>query len=589
MKIAPKHLKRYKDVAVLFYKYANNDVFLAAGFEAPPQDEEMETVSSTNGSTEAGAGEKSGGDTEVGKDGETEGKLAAKTENKPKDKPRGGKDLAADLEKLGPTFVKIGQLLSTRADLLPPQYLVALERLQDHVEPIPFEEIERVVQEQLGVRLSKGFDSFERRPLGAASIGQVHLAKLRGGREVAVKVQRPGIRQQIVDDLESLAEIAEFIDAHTEFGRRYEIGRIVEHFRTTLMREMDYQKEALHLKELRANLAEFKHLLVPEVIDDYSTSTVLTMEYRAGTKITSLSGAVLVDLNGEALAEELFKAYLKQIIVDGFFHADPHPGNLLLTPGRNIAILDLGMIGRINQRMRDHLIHLLAGIADGNGLQTAEAALKIGEQRGQTIDRNLFINAIEEIVGSVKTRSVESIQVGAVVLLVMQACAASGIRIPSEISLLGKTLMNLDRVGITLAPNFNPNESIRRNLTEIASQRMKDSFTTANLIGTLSEAKEFISQLPSRLNRIVEMVADNKLSVKVESIDEHKLLQGLQKVANRITTGLILAAFIVGSSMLARVETSYRLFGYSGLAMFFFLIAVVGAVLLMIQIYWKDE
>jgi ubiquinone biosynthesis protein len=553
VKIGPKHLKRYKDVAFLFYKYANSDVFREAGFEEPPQQE-----------------------------------VAAK-EDDAKGKQNPGEDLAADLEKLGPTFIKIGQLLSTRADLLPPQYLVALERLQDHVEPVPYEDIERIVQEQLGVRLSKGFDSFDPKPLGAASIGQVHLAKLRGGREVAVKVQRPGIRQQIVEDLESLSEIAEFIDAHTEFGRRYEIARIVEHFRTTLMREMDYQKEALHLKELRSNLEEFKHLLVPEVIDDYSTSQVLTMEYLAGTKITSLSGAVLIDIDGETLAEELFEAYLKQIIVDGFFHADPHPGNLLLTPGRNIAILDLGMIGRLNQRMRDQLIHLLAGIADGNGLQTAEAAMRIGEQRGEPIDRNLFINAIEEIVGSVKTSSVQNIQVGAVVLLVMQACAAAGIRIPSEFSLLGKTLMNLDRVGITLAPNFNPNESIRRNLAEIASKRMKDSFTVANLLGSLSEAKEFIGQLPSRLNRIVELVADNKLSVKVESIDEHKLIQGLQKVANRITTGLILAAFIVGSSMLARVETSFRLFGYPGLAMVFFMIAVLGAGFLMVQIYWKDE
>ncbi|WP_348223484.1 AarF/UbiB family protein [Luteolibacter sp.] len=537
-------MKRYKDVALLFYKYGRSDLFKDSGFEVPE-----------DGSVEQGQ----------------------------------ATDLAKDLERLGPTFVKIGQLLSTRSDLLPPAYLDALSRLQDKVDPVPYEEIQKAVEEELGVRISKAFESFEIKPLGAASLGQVHLATLRGGRMVAVKVQRPGIRQQIVEDLESLAEVAEFVDSHTDFGRRYETALILEHFRTTLMRELDYQKEALHLGELRKNLKEFHRLRIPEVIDDYSTSRVLTMEYLAGTKITSLSGAVLVDLDGDVLAEELFRAYLKQILVDGFFHADPHPGNLLLTQARDIAILDLGMIGRIHQRMRDQLVHLLAGIAEGDGVQTAEAAMKIGEARDGAIDRNLFINSVEDIVGSVKTRSIENMQVGAVVLLVMQACADAGIRIPPEISLLGKTLMNLDRVGITLAPRFDPNASIRRHLSEFATKRVRESLTSANLLGVLTETKDFLGQLPSRMNRILEMVADNKLSVKVDSIDEHKLIQGLQKVANRITTGLILAAFIIGSSMLARVETSYRLFGYPGLAMVFFLFAAIGATLLMIQIYWKDE
>lgn len=544
MNIAPSHLKRYKDVAFLLYKYSKSDIFKDPDFDKLELEDEADV---------------------------------------------GPNDLTNDLEKLGPTFVKIGQLLSTRADLLPKAYLDELSRLQDKVGPLPYEEIEKVVQDQLGVRISKAFESFEKKPLGAASLGQVHLATLRGGKVVAVKVQRPGIRAQIVEDLASLADIAEFIDSHTDFGKRYETARIVEHFRSTLMRELDYQKEALHLGELRKNLKEFHRLRIPTVIDDYSTSQVLTMEYLSGTKITSLAGPVLVDLDGDVLAEELFRAYLQQILVDGFFHADPHPGNLLLTPDRDIAILDLGMIGRMNQRMRDHLLHLLAGIADGDGVQTAEAAMKIGEPRGETIDRKLFVNAIEEIVGSIKTRSMDNLQVGAIVLLVMQACADAGIRIPSEISLLGKTLMNLDSVGIALSPNFNPNESIRRHLSEFASKRLKESLTSANLLGALTETKEFFGEFPSRMNRILEMVADNKLSVRVDSIDEHKLIQGLQKVANRITIGLILAAFIVGSSLLARVETTFRIFGYPGLAMIFFLFALVGAVLLMVQIFWKDE
>lgn len=545
MKISPSHLRRYKDVARLFMKYGNADLIQQGGF--------------------------GGGDTV--------------TEEARDD----AKGLAADLEKLGPTFVKIGQLLSTRSDLLPPVYLDALGRLQDKVEPAPADEIEAAIHEQLGVRLSKAFESFDRQPVGAASLGQVHRAVLRGGREVAVKVQRPGIRKEILADLDSLQEVADFLDEHTEFGRKYRTGRILGEFRDTLLRELDYQKEARHLAELKRNLAGFKNLRIPDVVDAYSSSTVLTMEYLSGTKVTDLAGPVLLEIDGAALAEEVFQAYLKQILVDGFFHADPHPGNLLLTPDRKIAILDLGMVGRLNERVRDQLMHLLTGISQGDGIQVAEAALRLGESEDLTIDRRKFTHAIETILGESKDSKLADLQIGGVVLLIMQACAASGIRIPAEISLLGKTLMNLDRLGIALSPQFDPRAAIRRNLESFSSARLKDSFSLAGLMGSLTETKDFLVKLPRRINEIFELVAANKLRVKVDSIDEHRLMLGFQKIANRITIGLLLSAFIVGSSMLARVDTPFRIFGYPGLAMVFFFIAAVGALLLMVQILFKDE
>ncbi|WP_367871762.1 ABC1 kinase family protein [Luteolibacter sp. Populi] len=546
MNLAPKHLRRYKDVAFLFLRHGNSATNAEAGF-----------------ANDAAAGDQA---------------------------PAGdAKQLATDLEKLGPTFVKIGQLLSTRADLLPPAYLDALSRLQDKVEPIAYEEIEKVVQEELGVRISKAFESFEKTPLAAASLGQVHLAVLRGGRQVAVKVQRPGIRQEIIDDVDSLEQIAEFLDANTGFGKRYETCRIVDQFRASILRELDYQKEASNLSELKRNLEGFSRLRVPGTIENYTTSRVLTMDYLPGTKITALSGVVLTDLDGDALAEDLFRAYLKQILVDGFFHADPHPGNLLLTHDRNIAILDLGMVGRIQQRMRDQLVHLLAGISEGNGVQAAEAAMSIGSPRDGEIDRVGFISAVEEIVGAAKAQEIAKIEMGSVVLRVTKACADAGLRIPAELTLLGKTLLNLDRVGFALSPTFNPNEAIRRHLGEVSKARVKETLTSANLMGMVTETKDFLGQLPARMNRILDLVADNKMKVQVDSLDEKALIVGLQKVANRITLGLMLAALIVGSSMLARVETSFRIWGYPGLAMVFFLIAALGAMVLFVQIVFKDR
>ncbi len=546
MKIAPANLRRYKDVAWLLMKYGGRVVSAEASFS------------------------------EVF-DG---------------DAPEAAEDatiLANDLERLGPAFVKIGQLLSTRADLLPPPFLDALSRLQDQVEPVPAGQIKAVIEEELGVRISKAFVEFDDKPLAAASLGQVHVAVLRGGRQVAVKVQRPEIRQEIAADLDSLEEIAGFLEAHTAFGRKYELARLVEQFRASLFRELDYLREAANLEELRRNLAGFPRLVVPEVVADYSTGRVLTMDYLPGAKITSLSGAVMTDLDGSVLAEELFNAYLKQILVDGFFHADPHPGNLLLTHDRKIAILDLGMTGRIQQRMRDQLVHLLAGISEGNGVQTAEAAMSIAEAREESIDRAGFTNAVEEIVGAAKSRNLADIDMGTIVLQVTRASAEAGLRIPQEMSMMGKALLNLDRVGTVLSPGFDPQQSIRRNLAGISQARIRETLTSANLMGMLTEAKQFVGQLPLRLNRIFDLIADNKLKLTVDSLDEKGLIQGLQKVANRITTGLILAALIVGSAMLARVDTSFRLFGYPGFAIVLFLVAAAGALVLFFQILVKDR
>ena len=545
MKIAPANLRRYKDVAWLFVKYGSR-VSAEANFS-----------DAFNG-----------------------------------DAPEAAEDatmLASDLERLGPAFVKIGQLLSTRADLLPAPFLDALSRLQDQVEPVPGDQIKKVVEEELGVRISKAFVEFDEKPLAAASLGQVHLGMLRGGRRVAVKVQRPDIRREITADLDSLEEVAGFLDEHTDFGRKYELARLLDQFRTSLFHELDYLREAANLDELRRNLAGFPRLIVPEVVSDYSTGRVLTMDYLPGTKITSLSGAVMTDLDGGTLAEELFDAYLKQILVDGFFHADPHPGNLLLTHDRKIAILDLGMTGRVQQRMRDQLVHLLAGISEGNGVQTAEAAMSLAVARDESIDRAGFTSAVEEIVGTAKSRNLADIDMGTIVLQVTRASVEAGLRIPQEMSMIGKALLNLDRVGTVLSPGFDPQQSIRRNLAGISQSRIKETLTSANLMGVLTETKQFVAQLPLRLNRIFDLVAENKLKLTVDSIDEKGLIQGLQKVANRITTGLILAALIVGSAMLARVETSFRLFGYPGFAMILFLMAAAGGLALFFQILVKDR
>ncbi len=239
--------------------------------------------------------------------------------------------LTRDLEKLGPTFIKLGQLLSTRADLLPAIYLDALSRLQDAVAPVPLADVQQTIEEDLNVRLSKAFAAFTPEPLASASLGQVHRATLRDGRRVAVKVQRPGIIDQVAGDLAVLDEIAALVDHHTEVGRRYEFAPMIGEFRKSLADELDYRIEASHLRILKRNLQQFERIIVPAPVEGYVATRVLTMDYVTGAKVTALNPVALVDAAAGGLAGELIEAYLHQILIDGFFHADPHPGNVFLT------------------------------------------------------------------------------------------------------------------------------------------------------------------------------------------------------------------------------------------------------------------
>jgi ubiquinone biosynthesis protein len=467
-------------------------------------------------------------------------------------------------------------------------YLEALTRLQDKVEPFGFEEVEKIVTAELGVRLSKAFLEFEATPIASASLGQVHLARLREGQPVAVKVQRPNIREQMVEDLEALEEIAAFLDQHTEFGKRYEFSRMLEELRKSLMRELDYRQEAHNLTVFRKQMNSFDRLIVPAPIIDYCTSRVLTMEYVPGKKITEMSALARLEFDGEALAEQLFHAYLNQILVEGFFHADPHPGNVFITPDYRIALIDLGMVGRIMPRLQEDLLQLLLAISEGHGEEAAEIAIKIGEPRHE-FDRTEFRWRISEIVAQQKTATVEQMQVGRLVLEVTQTAAESGIRVPSELTMLGKTLLNLDQVGRALAPQFNPNASIRRNGAAILQQRVLKSLSPGNLFSGVLELKDLIQRLRSRLNKFLDALANNEFKVSVDAIDEKTLIIGFQKIANRITVGLIIASLIIGAALLMRVETSFRIWGYPGLAIIFFLCAAAAGIVLLLNILFYDK
>jgi predicted unusual protein kinase regulating ubiquinone biosynthesis (AarF/ABC1/UbiB family) len=392
----------------------------------------------------------------------------------------------------------------------------------------------------------------------------------------------------IVGDLEALGEIAHFLDQHTELGRRYEFDNMLVNLRKSLLRELDFTIEANNLHAIADNLAEFDEIVIPEPIDNFTTTRVLTMEFISGKKITALNPLRLLEIDGGLLADELFSAYLKQFLVDGLFHADPHPGNVFLTDDDRIALIDLGMVGRVTRTFQDNLLRLLLAISEGRGEMAGEAAIRMGEPK-EGFDRSSFQRRISDLVADEGDAVLSRLNAGRVTLEITRISADCWFRLPAEFTMIAKALLNLDRVVYTLDPKFDPNVIIRDRANEILQRNILKSVAPNNLLSGVVDLKEFVEKLPNRVNRILDAAGNNDLRFKVDAIDEKVVLEGLQKVANRITLGLVVAALIVGAAMLMRVETSFRIFGYPGLAMILFLLAAAAGCVLAFSILFYDE
>ena len=559
MKLSASHLKRYRQIASLLWKYGHSDLArqmsAAEDFgadSAPATHDRPGAVDATSSAGQASP-----------------------------------EHLADDLEAMGPTYVKLGQVLAGRPDLLPDAYRAALARLQDNVKPFAYAEVEEVVMAELGVRISKAFSRFEIEPMAAASLGQVHRAALRDGRAVVVKVQRPHIRQQIAADFEVLEEIAAFLDGHTAVGRRHRFLVILEEFRQTIQQELNYEREAHNLIALGQNLREFKLILVPQPVAGYYTRSVLTMEEVQGRKITALGPLDLLELKGAPLAEELFQAYLQQVLVDGLFHADPHPGNVFVTNDGRLALIDLGMVGHTAPTMQENLLKILLAVSEGNGEAVAEIAIRMSE-RLEEFAAPEFRRRITQLVALRRDQGLEQLNVGRSLLEVSSTAQANGLIVPSELVLLGKTMLQLDEVGRILDPAFDTNASIRRHVTALMSRRMRKDLTPGSVYNTLLELKDFTVGLPTRLNQIMDMATHSQLEVKVKATDAKLVMDGMEKIANRITMGIVLAGMIVGASLLMRVPTRFQLFGFPGLAILCFLAAAAGGFWLVVSIFVHD-
>ena len=498
------------------------------------------------------------------------------------------------LVELGPAYIKLGQVLSTRPDLIPDSYVQELEKLQDDVPAIPYEAVAEVVESELGARMSKLFDEFEKEPLGTASLGQVHAATLRGGRSVVVKIQRPDIRELLADDLEFFRELATFLTKRTQIGARVDMLGIIAQLEQALLDELDYRIEARNAATFRRALAEFPRLLVPKIIEGYTTEKVLTIERVKGLKIDEISPLVRIEHDFEPLAEEITRAYLKTIIIDGHFHADPHPGNVFvilpemenpMTPSElkaidrrgsprdvhtpiqrieqqaqhkavvagdidvKLSLIDFGMTARLSTKMREQIVALLMSLADNRGDDAAETLVELGDPLPD-FDRSGYSREIAALIARNYDLAIGEVEAGKVLYEVINISYQRGLRLPAELTLLAKALFNLDAVTRALDPLFSPINAIRDYSNQLATERARQDFSPRRLLQMATASTDLLATLPHRLEIIMQRLATGQFETKVEVPQFPMLLAGLQKVANRIFSGLVLAGIVVASAML---------------------------------------
>jgi ubiquinone biosynthesis protein len=460
------------------------------------------------------------------------------------------------LEELGPTFIKLGQMLSTRSDIFAPAYIEELEKLQDDVPPVPFDQIQAQLELELGRPLPGIYSDINPVPLAAASIGQVHEATLVDGRRVAVKVQRPGIRTVMETDMEILYDLAGLAERHSTWGEIYKFTVMVEEFDHILRDELDFVQEARHAKTLARNFAADRSIHIPAVYWDYTTPKVLTLEFIAGEKLTDRQKLIDAGHDPAKVARKLVEAILKQILMDGFFHADPHPGNLVALADGRLVFLDFGIMGYLEEELRDKITKLVFGLINKNSGEILRAVMSLGVLPPHV---NMYrlrrdIEHLREKYYEIPLREVSAAEsLGDI----MQLACRHRIRVPMEFTLFIKALMVTEGIATRLDPDI----SIVKVVEPLGTRLLRHRFSVRNIKklfwDNLYDYHFLISRLPGQLNQIIELLNRGEIKVKTENPDLTIALFKINTMVNRLVYSIIVGAMVISSSWLIRERISF--------------------------------
>ncbi|MFO7918759.1 MAG: AarF/UbiB family protein [Anaerolineae bacterium] len=451
------------------------------------------------------------------------------------------------LEELGPTFIKLGQLLSTRPDLLPPQYIVELGKLLDAAPPVPLEEISQMVEKELGAPADELYQHFEAKPIASASIGQVHRATLHDGTKVAVKVQRPDIERTIEADLDLLLTQARFMESRSETLRQYGLVDIVQEFAQSLRDEIDYTIEGRYADRL-SDLLKEETVLIPGVHWDLTTSRVITLDYLEGIKLTQTQKLADVGYDLHIVAVQITQLYLRQIFIHGIFHADPHPANILVCDGR-IGLVDFGVIGYLTPQMRRDLGDLLFAVVQKDADQVARIILRIGAV-GAESDRDALHRDVRRFILQYYNVPLESVPIGQFLRDILSLTFEHHVRLPSDLALLLRTIIVLEGVTRNLDPSFVLAKYLEPFVDRLVRQRISLRRFTANTATTMRDMGNVLRVLPNRVDSISEQLDRGDLTLGIHVHQLTEALYELDTIGNRLSFSVVVAALIIGSALI---------------------------------------
>ena len=453
------------------------------------------------------------------------------------------------LEELGPTFIKFGQILSTRSDVMPPEYLEELSYLQDEVPPVSWEEAKEVVESELEAPIEDLFAHVDPVPIASASLAQVHVARLVGGEEVVVKIQRPNLEKMVNLDLDIIYDLAQTAQHRISAASRFEVGDLAEEFSSALRTEMDFRREAWNADRFRKNFEDEKHLYVPKIYWDYSTKRLLVMERLRGIKIDNVEALKAAGYSPQRLSGHAADFALKEVLIDGFFHADPHPGNMLIMPGEVIGVLDFGTVGRLDEKDRANLARLFIAAVqlDAEAIVDQLQRMGVADYR---VDRGGLERDLKRILTRYYGLPIYEIDAQEISKAVQPILYEYKLYIPTDYYLLMKTVIMMQGVGLTLDPDFDIFEAAQPYIGKLFRRMWLPSSWGPDAVRLALDWKDFASILPRKSSRILDQVERGQLTIQAEIPQLEPTMNLVDRWINRVIFSVLVAALVVALALL---------------------------------------
>ncbi|BDU50602.1 ABC1 kinase family protein [Haliovirga abyssi] len=508
--------------------------------------------------------------------------LKIKSKEGKEQKLKGAERLKLAFEELGPTFIKFGQILSTRPDLIPMDYIEQLKELQDKIEPIEFGEIEEILNLNYGEDYKKVFKKVEKEVLGSASIGQVHKALLNDGTEVVIKVKKPDTDHIVELDISILYNIAVIIEKKIPELAYYNPVKLVNEFSKSIKKEMDFTLEGKNNDIIRMNFKKFKNFKVPKIYWDYTNEDILVMEFVKGKKLYDVLDGNLE--NGEFLAKLGANIFLKQILEDGFFHADPHPGNIFLVGKDTIVFIDYGMVGTLDEEAQENMAEILEGIVLKDIVKILNA-FKNFDTLPDDLNERALKSEMRELLEKYYNTSLKNINIGKLIYEMSNIVIKYKIYVPADFFLMGKTLMTIDGIGRALYPDFDMIEVAKPFVKKLLIRKLSPERVGKKMLKSIKNYDNFFEGFPINMGVLFEKLKKDKIGIEIKSKDVKEFNATIDKTINKLSTSIIIAAIIIGSSMLIQSRTGFSIHGYSILGISGFVIAGFFGMVLVIDTF----